>query len=679
MNRYKTNLKDLSLGLAILAVYFIAGKLGLSLAFVNQSTSAVWPPTGIALAAFLIFGLRFWPAVFLGAFLVNFTTSDHLTSSIFIALGNTLESLVGAFLVKRLTAGLKAFDIPNNILKFVFFAGMLAPLISATIGVISLVVSGLASASQSLTIWTTWWIGDVAGAVIVAPFVIIWSAGGRFKWSKIQFLEAFIYAVIFFIISAFVFGPLSDWGRSNYPLAFVILPMLMWVASRFGKRESVTVVVIFSAFIIWATLNGYGPFYRISQNVSLLLLQSFMITMSVTTLAIAALIAQRKELEQDLIGYAEQLAESSTKAEALLASLGEGIVATDQQGKIILVNKTFEDLLGLKAAEVLGKTTANVVAMEDEKGWKIPEKQRPLYLAFSLGQKITASHYLVKKDGSKFMAAITATPLIIDGNIIGGVKIFRDITVESQIDKAKTEFVSLASHQLRTPLTTVKWHSSRLLEKWDDPNFTSEQREKSVREIYYTNQRMVELVNAILNVSKIDLGNLAVEPEEVNVPEIANGVLEDLSLQIQNKELLFSKEYQPGLPTILADPKLLRIVFQNLLTNSIKYTPEKGRIACRITKEGQNLLIEVQDSGCGIPPEDSAKIFSKFFRTETARKIDPNGNGLGMYIVKAIVEQAEGKVWFKSEVSKGTTFYVILPISGMKKKPGAKDLIESYS
>ena len=678
MKKAHSILKDITVGALLLAVYFFAGKLGLSLAFVNESATAVWPPTGIALAALIILGYRFWPVILLGAFLVNLTTSGSWLPSVGISVGNTLEAVVGAYLVNSLAFGRQAFQKPSNILKYILFIG-LACAISASIGVMSLYLGGSVAAEYVIDIWFTWWLGDMGGALVVAPFFIVWTAKKMRRLSRLEILEALILLSALVLVGLSVFGSLSFLGADNYPVAFVILPLLIWVAARFGRMESATVIFVFSAFAVFGTINGYGPFYTGNPHVSLLLLQAFICIVSPTTLALSSLIELRKELENNLLANNFTLNELKAKAEALFESLGEGAVATDEKGKIITINKTFHELLGYRSDEVIGKNTSEVMPMLDENGIQLHEKNRPLFLAFSSGQKVSARHFLLKKDGSKFFAAVTATPYVVNGKIIGAVKIFRDITVETEIDRAKSEFVSLASHQLRTPLTVIKWHAARLLEKWDKRDFTSAHKRRDVEEIYYTNQRMLELINAILNVSKIELGNLAVEPEEMDLVEIAEEVLEELVLQIQGKSINLHKDFEALLPKIKADPKLMRIVVLNLLTNSAKYTDSGGKISVKIKREGQNLLFEVQDSGCGIPKKDYDKIFTKFYRTDAARKIDPEGNGLGMYIVKAIVDRAEGKIGFKSEEGKGTTFYVILPIEGTKKKEGAKGLIESYA
>jgi len=186
---------------------------------------------------------------------------------------------------------------------------------------------------------------------------------------------------------------------------------------------------------------------------------------------------------------------------------------------------------------------------------------------------------------------------------------------------------------------------------------------------------MVGLVNAILNVSRIELGTLAIEPKPTDFRKVADSVVDELSPHIKNKKLNIEKSYDKNLPIINADLQLIRIVFQNLLSNSVKYTPNGGVISLTIAEKKPNLLITVSDTGCGIPGQQQSKIFTKLFRADNVREKETDGTGLGLYIVKSVVEQSGGKIWFESKEDRGTTFYFTIPLEGMKKKDGTRGLI----
>lgn len=361
--------------------------------------------------------------------------------------------------------------------------------------------------------------------------------------------------------------------------------------------------------------------------------------------------------------------------EAILHSIGDGLVVTDKEGNVLLVNEAFTELTGFIESDVLGKNMASIVKKEDEAGKEVPFEERILNKVLA-GEKIildiTSSYYFVKKDGSRFPITLAVSPIVLDGKIIGAVETFRDITREKEIDKAKSEFVSLASHQLRTPLSTINWYVETLLTPTLGP--TTQGQQDYLKEVYIASKRMVELVNALLNVSRVELGTFMVEPKPTDFRTVADEVLKDIDHQIQEKKQVVEKKYDSSLPLIPADPKLLRIIFQNLITNSVKYTPENGKITIDIKAENENVLIKITDTGCGIPKSQEGQIFTKLFRADNVRELETDGTGLGLYIAKAIVDQSKGKIWFETIENQGTTFFVQLPISGMLVKKGYKAL-----
>lgn len=306
-----STLKSLLLKLAIIAflvmLYFFAGKLGLSMAFVNPSATAVWPPSGIALVAFLILGEYVWPGILLGAFLVNISTSGSPLSSFAIAIGNTLEGMVGAYLVNRFAHGLHTFDRTHDVLKYGFLVGVVASAISANVGVTSLIWSGLAAQSDYLTILLTWWLGDAAGMMVVAPFLIFWATHPKLSWTPARTAEAIFLLLSLVLLVLAIFTNQSSFGANNYPLEFALVPWIIWAAFRFGQRETATVTVVISSIAIWGTLQGFGPFARSMPNESLLLLQGFMGIVAITGLVLAALVSERQQIEASLRGSNEML------------------------------------------------------------------------------------------------------------------------------------------------------------------------------------------------------------------------------------------------------------------------------------------------------------------------------------------------------------------------------------
>jgi diguanylate cyclase (GGDEF)-like protein len=279
-------------------VYFVAGKLGLRVAFVNASATPVWPCTGIALAALLVLGNRAWPALLAGAFLVNLTTAGSFATSLGIGIGNTLEGVVGCYLVNRFAAGRQTFESAQDIFKFAFLAGIVSTTVSATIGVTTLASAGFASWSLYGSIWTTWWLGDAVGAVVATPLVLLWWENPRLQWTRKQLLEvALLFAGLFFI-GWIVFGGRFQASLENYPLEYLCVPFLIWAAFRFGRRKAATAIALLAAIATWGTTHGFGPFSRESQNTSLLLLQAFLGIMAITTMALAAEVTEHKHADE---------------------------------------------------------------------------------------------------------------------------------------------------------------------------------------------------------------------------------------------------------------------------------------------------------------------------------------------------------------------------------------------
>jgi PAS domain S-box-containing protein len=391
---------------------------------------------------------------------------------------------------------------------------------------------------------------------------------------------------------------------------------------------------------------------------------------------------QNKQLEQakkaslnileDLQDSKIILEAAKAQDEAILSGIGDAVFAVDPEGQIILFNPVAEAMSGFNQKESLGKHYSKILNFKFEDN----DLENFAFIETALGGKKAsmANHtVIVHKSGKKVVVADSAAPIFGEKKkVIGVVVVFRDVTQERAVDRAKTEFVSLASHQLRTPLTAIKWYSEMLLDG-DAGKLNKVQREY-IQDINIGNQRMVDLVNSLLNVSRIDLGSFAVNPKPTDVAVVVETVLKDLVNKINDKGLIIKKQFDSKLGLINLDQQLINIVIQNLLTNAVKYTPEKGKISVELSRKPKSLFMQVTDNGYGIPKAQQGKIFNKLFRADNAVEKEPDGNGLGLYIVKAIVEQAGGKISFDSEEGKGTSFYIEMPLTGMEQKTGAKAL-----
>ena len=282
---------------ALALIYFIAGKLALHLAFLHASASPVWPPAGIALAALLVLGFRVWPAIFVGAFLVNLTTLGNILTSLGIASGNTLEALCGAWLVNRFAGGARVFGRPQDVFKFAL-AALVSTTVSPTFGVSSLAVGGFAQWSSYWPIWLTWWLGDASGVLVIAPLLLLWSVPATQRtWNQKQVLEVSVLLLLLVVLAETVFGGWLPISARNYPISFICGPIVIWTAFRFTPRETATGIFILSAIAIWGTVHGFGPFILQSENQSLLMLQSWTAALTITAMAIAAAITERNRTQ----------------------------------------------------------------------------------------------------------------------------------------------------------------------------------------------------------------------------------------------------------------------------------------------------------------------------------------------------------------------------------------------
>jgi two-component system, NarL family, sensor histidine kinase FusK len=333
----QTTIRRIAVVLGLAVIYFAAGKLGLRLAIINPSASSVWPPTGIALAALLILGYEVWPAILIGAFAVNMTTTGSVAASLGIAAGNTLEALLGAYLVCTLAHGRRAFASAEDVLKFAFLGGAVSPTISATIGIASLSAAGFIAPGHRAEVWLTWWLGDLMGAIVVAPCIILWVDRPPLKRGLREQVRGAVAAASLLLLGVVLFDNWLPFAFRDYRLSFLCIPLVVLSAFYLRAHEGATVVLALSAIAVWGTLRGFGSFAGSDVNSSLLLLQSFMGAIAMTSLVLSAAIFQRdgdhaaleEELEGKVIQRTTQLQERIEKqkrAETALRDLSSRLL-----------------------------------------------------------------------------------------------------------------------------------------------------------------------------------------------------------------------------------------------------------------------------------------------------------------------------------------------------------------
>jgi len=354
-----------------------------------------------------------------------------------------------------------------------------------------------------------------------------------------------------------------------------------------------------------------------------------------------------------------------SKTESLIYSLSNGIIMYDEHQKVALVNPAASLLTGVKP---------------DGTGMDA-------FLSSAKVQNVDFSYYLKEaiKNGkyshvetlnineSYFEVFINPVTDAVKKRF-GAALIIHDITQIKLIDRMKTEFVSVASHQLRTPLTAIKLFTEMLIGK--EVGELNKDQQEYLENVYESTERMVRLVNDLLNVTRIESGRLSINPEPTDLSKFLKSVISEANPLARLKKIAIDFNSKGKIPVINLDVNLVRQVFHNLITNAIRYSGQKnGRIKISLKKHNaKNVLISISDNGIGIPENVQKRIFEKFYRADNAVKVATEGTGLGLYVSKMIIEQSDGEIWFESKPGKGTTFFVKLPTKGMKKIEGERGL-----
>ena len=302
--------------LGVAVAYFVLAKLGLGLASINPSASPIWPPTGLALASAILMGLRVGPAIFLGALLANVTTTGAIHTSAAIALGNTLESLVGGYLINRWSGSHHTFGTAAGVARFALVSFAAATPISATVGVGSLSLAGYVDVADRASVWLTWWLGDLSSALVITPVIVLWATGRTRSFDRSEVLDMGLIYGGALAVGVIAFSPLLEQTKSSSALGFLAVLPLMWAALRRDPRDTASVAFILSCFAVWGTMSGVGPFVGIDHlNNSFLLLIAFMMSVAVPSLALSAGVNKRRCAEVELRAL-KDAAEAANRAKS---------------------------------------------------------------------------------------------------------------------------------------------------------------------------------------------------------------------------------------------------------------------------------------------------------------------------------------------------------------------------
>lgn len=364
------------------------------------------------------------------------------------------------------------------------------------------------------------------------------------------------------------------------------------------------------------------------------------------------------------------VAEVQAESEAMFRSIGDGAIATDEFGRITRINPTALSILELTHEDAYGQWFPRVVPIVRLDGSPVPLIERPIVKMFLTGGPVSEKAIYITKTGRKVPVRLTVSPIILEGRPVGAVQVFRDITVENEIDRMKSEFISVASHQLRTPLSAIKTYTHMLVEGYMGD--VSEPQATALHTIIAATNTMNELISTLLNIARMESGSIEITSAEHDASQLVHEVIKQHRLSANERGITLSFT-PPKAPVLLeTDSFIVKEVLANLIGNAIKYTPSGGKVVVRIRNNLQSVLLVVQDTGIGIPPAAQSKIFTKFFRAANALRQETTGTGLGLYVVQGLVLTLYGKIWFKSKEGEGSTFFVSLPKNYEELTPGKR-------
>jgi two-component system, NarL family, sensor histidine kinase FusK len=699
------NLLFLARVLILAVIYVGVARLGLLLSFVLGNNALVWPPTGIALAALLLFGSHLWPGIALGAFLASASTGIPLAVACGVSAGNTLEALFAVFLLRRVVRFQNALERLQDVFGLVGLAAGLSTMVSATIDVTSFCLGGVASWDAYGLLWRVWWLGGAMSNLVVAPLLLTWSSRFRVKRRLWRIAETGALLVSLVLVCLLVFGGWSRVALIHAPLDYAVFPFIIWAALRFSQREAMTATFVVSAIALWGTAHGFGPFVRGTVPERLSLLYAFMSVTATTALVLAAIVTARKQMEQALRAARDDLearvrdrtaalrasntalqAEVAAREQAeralqherdllevTLVSIREAVIATNATAALTFLNPVAETLTGWPAREAIGRPIAEIFHVIDAQTRQVVEN--PVDKALREGREMEVANHivLVARDGRETPVADSGAPIRDkSGQVQGAVVVFRDISASQQAeaalirakevaeaaDRTKSEFLATMSHELRTPLYVILGYTEVFLD--GGVGSLSAEQVEILQRIDRNARVLFELISMLLDLNRLEAGRLPVETTEVRVPELLAEVRAETQGLCEQSGLACVWRVEEPLPALYTDPGKLKVVIKNLITNAVKFT-KKGGIRVGAQAQGEGVAISVSDTGIGIPAEAHAFIFESFRQVDSSTTRPYSGSGLGLYIVKRLLELLGGTIVVESEVGRGSTFRVWVP------------------
>jgi PAS domain S-box-containing protein len=645
----------------VFVAYLAAGKVGLSTPFTSNNISPVWPASGVALTAVLLFGYRVWPGIAAAAFLVNWGALPHVAAA-GLACGNTLAALTGTSLLRRLANFDVSLSRLRDVLGLIAYAALGSTTVSASIGVAVLFATRAHPWSGAGSAWLIYWLGDAMGILLMTPLLLTLPRLLRRRGSA-RFAEFAVLLGLLSLTCLIVFSDQRVVPVKLHVLAFAVFPFVLWAAIRFGVTECALSTLLIAVIATTETALGFGPFSQDTPLTNALLLQAFFGVISLSGLALAAVIAEREDLESERQHLIREhvLREARLQLAAVVESSSDAIISKDMDGKITHWNQGAEQLYGYSSEEVIGKSIALLMPPERADDFSnIMQKLRE-------GGRI--EHYETvrqRKDGTRLDVSLSVSPILnIHGKVVGAAAIARDIRSRKQAEEAlrKAERLSATgrlaaavAHEINNPLESLT-NLVYLLQH-------NESLDGAARECVHLAQQELQRATHVTR-QMLAFHRHSPKPTPVSLPEVLDEVSDLYSPLTRSNRISVVKRYQ-GRVTISGFSEEIRQVFANVMRNAIEAVPQGGTIRLHVVASHEwngsrrpGARAVIADNGPGISQGNREKIFEPFFTTK-----GENGTGLGLWVTSGIILKHGGSIRVRSSTRRGhsgTVFNIFLP------------------
>ena len=655
-----TALRWLARALALAAAYFVVAKIGLRYATIGPSISPVWPPTGLAVAALVLLGPGYWPAILLGAFVANATTSIPILAALGIACGNAAEATVAAYLLRSRAGQHPALDDLLGVRTLVGLAAPVGALASATVGVTSLRLAGVVSGPGVWSALSLWWAGDYLGALVVAPLFLTWGGPGGVSIGRRAAVELALLVGGAVLAIMAVFGsllPASLITPAHYP--YLLFPFVIAAALRFGPRGASLLTLTVAALAVGYTVRGGGPFVMQTVPSTATALLIYIGILAITGLFLGPATTRHERAERALREANEHLA-------AVIQSSPLAIYTLDPTGIVLTWNRAAEALYGWQAKEIIGRPLPTIAEDPDDHGRL---RDRVLRGEALRGVEVTRR----RKDGTLVNISLSVAPLHdAGGQVTGMLSLAADITEMRQLEVQYRQAQKMGAvgrlaggiaHDFNNLLTAIIGTTALVLE---DLGLESRAR-LDIQEIEKAAKRAAGLTRQLLIFSRQQV----LEPRALDLNALV-GNLEKMLRRLIGEDIELVTKPAAALGAVRADPGQLEQAIVNLVVNARDAMPKGGRLTIETadveldrsyvtrhvpTQPGPYVLLAISDTGVGMDGATKARLFEPFFTTKEPGR----GTGLGLATVYGIVKQSGGYIWAYSELGHGTTFKIYLP------------------